>query len=452
MKLALRGLIASTCLILALAVPLGASAKPTSVSSYDISKNLHPIGEYLNPNIGGVVNTDLAFWGDRAYQGTYNGFNIIDISEPGDPVEIVDYNECAMDVNGAPSTSGGQGDVVVWGDILVRSWNGATSTNPLNPRFCDGDQLPPSFEGLNIFDISNPLDPDHIALVDLQCGSHTATGVPDLANNRLLIYNGSSSGQCEFVDIIEIPLNNPAGARVINSVSTVPEGEEDGHPCHDIGVVLGDAMRMGCAGGPGVSVFSMRAEDGGSLAAPELMHHVEVPGVSIGHTAAWTWDGEVLIFGHEPGGGTSPRCQATSSITDRTIWFFDEELNELGSLVLPRIQSAAENCTWHNLNVVPLRDKQGENRYVYVSGNYQAGISVVDFSDPANAQQIAYADPAPLVPEFDGGDWSTYWYNGFIYESDITRGLLVWKLSDPAVAGALKLDHLNPQTNEFTID
>ena len=93
-----------------------------------------------------------------------------------------------------------------------------------------------------------------------------------------------------------------------------------------------------------------------------------------------------------------------------------------------------------------------------VSGNYQSGISVVDFTDPANAKEIAYADPAPLVDPNPpvgielGGDWSTYWYNGFIYESDITRGLIIWNLSDKAVAGARKLDHLNPQTTEFTID
>jgi hypothetical protein len=56
------------------------------------------------------------------------------------------------------------------------------------------------------------------------------------------------------------------------------------------------------------------------------------------------------------------------------------------------------------------------------------------------------------VPTQLGGDWSTYWYNGFIYELDITRGLLVWNLSDRAVAGARTLDHLNPQTQEFVID
>ena len=79
-----------------------------------------------------------------------------------------------------------------------------------------------------------------------------------------------------------------------------------------------------------------------------------------------------------------------------------------------------------------------------VSGNYQPGISVLDFTDPANAREIAYADPAPLDPNtlVAGGDWSTYWYNGLISESDITRGLLVRNLSSSAVTGARKLDHL----------
>jgi hypothetical protein len=110
-----------------------------------------------------------------------------------------------------------------------------------------------------------------------------------------------------------------------------------------------------------------------------------------------------------------------------------------------------ENCTTHNYNVVPT-----DKRYVLVSGNYQSGITVVDFTDPANAQEIAFADPAPLINPNNptaielGGDWSSYWYNGRIYESDITRGLIIWKLSDNAVAGAKKFDRVNPQTQETT--
>jgi len=272
------------------------------------------------------------------------------------------------------------------------------------------------------------------------CGSHTATGVPDLENDRLLVYNSSSAGNvCDFFEIVEVPLDDPGSASVINVVDSM-------HTCHDIGVILGDAMRLACAGGEGARIFSLDPADGASLDDPVLMHHFDIPGVTIGHSAAWTWDGEVLVFGHEPGGGGQARCQATSALVDRTLYFYDHEGNQLGTFVHPRPQTNTENCTWHNYNVVPTG-----KRYVLVAGNYQSGISVVDFTDPANAKEIAFADPAPLVPTTTGGDWSTYWYDGMIYESDITRGFTTWNLSDKAVAGAMKLGHLNPQTQEFTI-
>jgi hypothetical protein len=82
---------------------------------------------------------------------------------------------------------------------------------------------------------------------------------------------------------------------------------------------------------------------------------------------------------------------------------------------------------------------------VLVSGNPMSGISVVDFTDPAHAQEIAYADPPAFPDGFEGGDWSTYWYNGRIYESDITRGLIVWRLSDKVTAGARKFGHTRRQ-------
>ena len=133
----------------------------------------------------------------------------------------------------------------------------------------------------------------------------------------------------------------------------------------------------------------------------------------------------------------------------KSYFFFDTESGEeLGRFVLPRDQAVSENCTIHNYNMVPLRPKDGKPRYILVAGNYQAGISVVD---PANAKEIAYADPPPLVPEFDGGDWSTYWYDGLIYESDITRGLTIWRLNDPAIRGFRQQDFSNPQTQTFSI-
>jgi hypothetical protein len=232
---------------------------------------------------------------------------------------------------------------------------------------------------------------------------------------------------------------------------TVQSSAVPDRPCHDTGVILGDAMKVACAGGTGVSSWTIDPAKGGSLVDPKLIYSRAVaPGVTIGHTAAFTWDGEVLIFGHEPGGGSAARCQVTTPEVDRTLFFLDAETGStVGTFVQPRPQTASENCTWHNLNVVPT-----DKRYVLVSGNYQMGISVVDFTDPANAQEIAFADPAPLVDPTTpggivlGGDWSTYWYDGRIYESDIRRGLIIWNLSDNAVAGAKKLNHLNPQTQE----
>jgi hypothetical protein len=84
----------------------------------------------------------------------------------------------------------------------------------------------------------------------------------------------------------------------------------------------------------------------------------------------------------------------------------------LGKFIMPRPQGLDQACTIHNYNVVPLRNKSGKPRYVLVAGNYMSGISVVDFTNPAAAQEIAYADPPAFPDGFEGGDWSTSWYNG----------------------------------------
>ena len=59
-----------------------------------------------------------------------------------------------------------------------------------------------------------PAEPDVEAFIDLPCGSHTATGVPDPANDRLIIYSTPSSGACDGIDVIEIPLDDPSPASV----------------------------------------------------------------------------------------------------------------------------------------------------------------------------------------------------------------------------------------------
>jgi hypothetical protein len=442
-------------------LPSTAAAVPPdaaeATATFEYTQNLHPLGFSPNPvppaaaEPGqGVFNSDLAFWGDLAIQGTYAGFRIVDVSSPANPREIIDYTGCSNPAN----TVGNQGDVLVWGNLLIRSWNSPVSAANAATAMCGGELVGQGFEGLNLFDISDPANPVLIKNLRMAadttptgCGSHTATLVPDVANGNVYVYNNASSGSCPGIDIVRIPLANPADAQFLHRVPT-------GRSCHDTGVILGDAMLAACAGGNGFTVLSMSSDDGGSIENPVVLYSRTVEGVTIGHSAAFTWDGELLIFGHEPGGGTQARCQATSALVDRTLFFFDARSGDpAGTFVHPRPQTATENCTWHNYNVVPT-----DKRYVLVSGNYQSGISVVDFTDPANASEVAFADPAPLVNPDNpaaiesGGDWSSYWYNGRIYESDMTRGLLIWNMSDRTVAGARKFDHLNPQTQERTLD
>jgi hypothetical protein len=91
-------------------------------------------------------------------------------------------------------------------------------------------------------------------------------------------------------------------------------------------------------------------------------------------------------------------------------------------------------------NVVPVK-----NRYVLKSSWYGGGVDVVDFTNPANAREIGYYDVESPNP---GSFWAAYWYNGFIYGSDIPNGFDVFLFSSSARAGARRFSHLNPQTQE----
>jgi hypothetical protein len=439
------------CLAGVLTLPLSASAGHTSDPR---TSNLQPRGHIvepaslLNPAVANPdIHTDIAFWGNLAFQGNWDGFNIRDISNPDNPTQV-----------SRTFCDGDQGDVVVWDDVLVRSWNSNTT---VTTKTCDGQPVPVGFEGLHVFDISNLSNPQLVASVDLPCGSHTATGVPDLANDRLIVYSSSSNhsatnpnppATCDSFEIVEVPLDDPSGAALVRN-------EPSMHTCHDIGVILGDVMKAACAGGSGIRVFSLGGPNGGSLENPELLYHLEEAGVTIGHSAAWSWDGKKLILGHEPGGGVADQCKASDPPVNRTFFFYDGDTGaKVGQWTMSRTQSGAENCTLHNLNVVPLRS----GRDVLVHGSYQSGTSVVEFTDPQNPKELAWSDPPPIPVTFPtpfcpplgcelGGVWSSYWYNGFIYETHINEGLNIYQFTGKQTRRAMSVGHLNPQTQEFTI-
>jgi len=480
-------------LTIAAFVSYAAAAPPDDTSDRPHSQNMHLLGSSLRagavtgpPPVGpGTVpwdtrNTDLAFWGKTAIQGRYDGFRVIDIRAPGNPRELA-YFQCVSP----------QGDVGVYGNLVFRSVDSpqltdqcSTASQSGNPTGADCAPAPSpctGFEGIQIFDISDLSDIELMASVPLDCGSHTHTVVPDPDDDRVLIYNsvsgaglqsnpGKYGNRCpgspfNREDIVEVPLSDPASASVIGSFSLGQMPPPDNrliNTCHDMGVVLGSVDRAACAGNPGVPVFDISDPEN-----PEFLYATTAPTVTSFHSAVWSWDGSILATGWEPGGGTQPRCQATGAPlggglvqTDemKTIFFHDGATGQIiGRHVLARPQSQFENCTMHNFNIVP-----HPTRNLLVHGSYQSGTALVDFTDPANAYEVAWMDPDPLDPpsaespggrtNFRGGDWSSYWYNGLIYESDTRRGLYVWNVSAREVRGpTVKLDHLNPQTNHVSI-
>src|ERR1700719_2577003 len=92
---------------------------------------------------------------------------------------------------------------------------------------------------------------------------------------------------------------------------------------------------------------------------------------------------------------------------------------------MPAPQTEFENCVAHNGSLIPI-----PGRDILVQSWYQGGISVVDFTDASHPIEIAYFDRGPIDPtkRANGGQWSTYWYNGYIYGSEITRGVDVLRL------------------------
>src|SRR5688572_18269773 len=183
MPRALRVLVLGAFVCGLLTFPFAAGAGHTT----DPAVNLAPLGHIEEPAVlggfGGAnpdINTDIAFWGQFAYQGNWDGFSIRNIRDPNNPF-TVSRTFC----------DGNQGDIVVWKNILVRSWNTpAGSPGPFGAGLtCDGQAVPAGWEGVHVFDLGDRKNPRLIASVQLQCGSHTATLVPDKKNKRVIVYS-----------------------------------------------------------------------------------------------------------------------------------------------------------------------------------------------------------------------------------------------------------------------
>ncbi|MFK7829593.1 MAG: DUF305 domain-containing protein [Congregibacter sp.] len=421
-------------------------------------------------------NTDMAFAGDVLVTGSYHGFNVYKLKDDGVP-ELFSSIVCA----------GGQGDVSIVGDLLIMSVEQTRGRVDCGREGITEDVSVERFRGLRIFDISDLSRPAQVGQVQTCRGSHTHS-VVDANEDRIIVYNsGTSSVRDEKelagcfdespgdnrtalfrIDVIEIPVQKPAEARIVRSptVFADPEsgqiaglwrGGDHGDEtqdtsrtdqCHDITVFPSANIAAGACSGNGIIL------DIKDPMNPMRIDQVSDSGFAYWHSATFNNDGTKVLFTDEWGGGSRPRCRTHDPLdwgADAIYDIVDGKLVFSSYYKLPAPQVEQENCVAHNGSVVPV-----PGRDLFVQAWYQGGLSIIDFTDSKAPIEIAYFDRGPIHEEVLvlGGYWSTYWYDGHIYGTEIARGLDVFALqpseflSDNEIAAAALADQggvFNPQ-------
>jgi hypothetical protein len=204
--------------------------------------------------------------------------------------------------------------------------------------------------------------------------------------------------------------------------------------CHDITVYPSAGLAAGACSGYGLL-----------LNIKDPLHPVRLQAVadsnfSFWHSATFSNDASKLLFTDEWGGGTQAKCRATDPIdwgADALFTLQNDRLSPVGYFKMPAAQTPTENCVAHNGGLIPV-----PGRDIMVQGWYQGGLSVFDFTDPAHPKEIAYFDRGPIDASklVIGGYWGGYYYNGYIYGSEIARGLDVFALQPSAAISQNEID------------
>ncbi|MGI5283805.1 LVIVD repeat-containing protein [Nonomuraea polychroma] len=417
-----------------------------------MSPNIQHVTNVPKPEVLTDIHTDMAFQGDYAYVGNYSGFSIYDIKHPKQ-TSLVSSVVCP----------GGQMDVSVYGNLLFGSVDSSRNNDSCSSTF-QSATIKESWEGMRIFDVSDKANPKYIKSVETNCGSHTHTLVPDRSRQNVYIYVSSYAPNDTFPDcktphdlisIIKVPLNNPAAASVIATPKLFPDGGYPGVPlpyphgksattgCHDITAYPEKGIAAGACMGDGILLDIRNPEQ------PKVTATVrDEANFAFWHSATFNNTGTKVIFTDELGGGTRATCNEAIGPNKGANAYYDivnGQLQFRSYFKIARHQADSENCVAHNGSLIPVK-----GRDVMVQAWYQGGISVVDFTDSAHPQEIAYFERGPdnTAPALSGGFWSAYYYNGYIYGSDFNLGLDVLKIDDPRTnqANSVKMRSLNVQT------
>ena len=423
------------------------------------------------------ANTDMAFFDDIMVAGNYHGFNIYKLGDDGVP-ELMSSVVCP----------GGQGDVSVAGDILVMSVEQTRGRVDCGLQGVEEDVSQERFRGLRIFDISDLTAVRQVGQVQTCRGSHTHS-IVSADDERLIVYNSGTSrvrDQEELarcidtaadsrtalfsIDVIEIPLSDPSQSRIVSSprvfadaetgeIAGLWKGGDSGEgtqtarrtdQCHDSTVFPSKNLAAGACSGNGILM------DISDPMNPVRIDAVFDKGFAYWHSATFNNDGTKVIFTDEWGGGGRPRCKASDPMTWGANAIYDIKDGKLefrSHYKMPGPQSEYENCVAHNGSIIPV-----PGRDLFVQSWYQGGISVMDFTDSANPKEIAFFDRGSISDKqlVVGGFWSSYWYNGRIYGTEITRGIDVFALEPSehltaaeiaaAEAASYANTRFNPQT------
>lgn len=426
------------------------------------------------------AQTDMAFQGDVLATGNYHGFSLYRLNPAGGAPTLVSSVICP----------GGQGDLSIVGNILIMSVEQNRGRLDCGRQGIQEDASPERFRGLRIFDISDLSQPRQVGAVQTCRGSHTHSVVSGPGRDgKIIVYvsgtanvrsdkedpscvsdPGSLQSALFSIDVVEIPVANPAAARIVDrprvfgdtatgSISGLWSGGDHGDgtqttnrtdQCHDITVFPSAKIAAGACSGNGILL------DISNPAKPKRIDQVVDPTFAYWHSATFNNDGTKVLFTDEWGGGGRPRCL----VSDPRNWganaiydIADGKLRFRNHYKLPAPQTEQENCVAHNGSIIPV-----PGRDLFVQAWYQGGISISDFTDSSRPTEIGYFDRGPVYKDelVMGGFWSAYYYKGRIYGTEIARGLDVLALQPSAqlsaneIAAAALAVHedgrFNPQT------
>src|SRR3954453_8618527 len=175
-----------------------------------------------------VTNSDLAFTGNYAIQGNYNGWQVWDISTPSKP-SLKDAYVC-------PAS---QSDVSVYHNLLFVSGENLAARLDCGAQGVQDTVSTERLRGLRIFDISDISHPKNVGNVQTCRGSHTHTLLvdPKDRDNVYIYISGSSPVRSSSelpgcvaampskdpnsawfrIEVIKVPLAHPEQAAIVSS-------------------------------------------------------------------------------------------------------------------------------------------------------------------------------------------------------------------------------------------